>query len=95
MLALFLNVTHSMCALSVVLLLLAIAFWRHFDTKRPHRSVWQALILLLYHTIRFFWAIVRGIDMGYLEFRRVMRETPIETGNERELGKLLCREEAA
>ena len=39
--------------------------------------------------MQFVWALVRGIDVGYLEYRRVLQQTRIEVENERWLGKLI------
>ena len=43
----------------------------------------------MYGFMQFIWALVRGIDVGYLEYRRVLQQTRIEVENERWLGKLI------
>lgn len=43
----------------------------------------------MYAFMQFIWALVRGIDVGYLEYRRVLQQTRIEVENERWLGKLI------
>jgi len=43
--------------------------------------------------MRVVWAVLRGIDLGYLEYRRVLKETTIEIQNERCLGKLIRKRE--
>ena len=62
---------------------------------KDRRSFGQWLILAFYKAVRFFWAIARAADVGYLEYRRVVAETPLDTENERFLGKLMrvAREE--
>jgi hypothetical protein len=57
--------------------------------KKERRSLGQWVILLLYKAVRRFWAIVRAIDVGYLEYRRAIKEAPFEIENERCLGKLV------
>jgi hypothetical protein len=58
-------------------------------TAKERRSSGQWIILQLYRVIRFFWAIVRAVDLGYLEYRRVQQEATLEIENERFLGKLI------
>jgi hypothetical protein len=58
-------------------------------TAKERRSSGQWIILQLYRLIRFFWAIVRAVDVGYLEYRRVQQEATLEIENERFLGKLI------
>ena len=57
--------------------------------KKSRRSFGQWVILTLYKVIRFFWAIVRAVDVAYLEYRRALQETPLEIVNERSLGKIV------
>ena len=57
--------------------------------KKSRRSFGQWVILTLYKVIRFFWAIVRAVDVAYLEYRRALQETPLEIENERCLGKIV------
>jgi hypothetical protein len=59
------------------------------QAKKERRSWGQWVILLLYKAVRRFWAIVRAIDVGYLEYRRAIKEAPFEIENERCLGKLV------
>ena len=63
--------------------------WRTALSTTERRSWGQLLILFLYKLMRRGWAIVRAIDCGYLEYRRVLQNTPIEIENERWLGKLV------
>ncbi len=58
-------------------------------TVKERRSSGQWIILQLYKVMRFFWAIVRAVDVGYLEYRRVQQEAALEIENERFLGKLV------
>jgi hypothetical protein len=57
--------------------------------RRERRSLGQWMILLLYKAVGRFWALVRAIDMGYLEYRRAIKEAPFQIENERCLGKLV------
>lgn len=59
------------------------------QAKKERRSWGQWVILLLYKAVRRCWAIVRAIDVGYLEYRRAIKEAPFEIENERCLGKLV------
>ena len=71
---------------------------RNMQSSRERRSWGQLLIFALYRGILVIWAILRGIDVGYLEYRRVLKETSNEIQNERFLGKLIKkthREKAA
>lgn len=71
---------------------------RNLQISKERRSWGQLLIFGLYKGMRFVWAILRGIDVGYLEYRRVLQETSIEIQNERCLGKLIkgrAREKSA
>ncbi|MGI8961951.1 MAG: hypothetical protein ACR2IV_19770 [Bryobacteraceae bacterium] len=57
--------------------------------RKERRSSGQWVILLLYKAVRRAWALVRAIDVGYLEYRRAIKEAPFEIENERCLGKLV------
>ncbi len=59
------------------------------QTRRERRSWSQWMILRLYMTAWRFWVMVRAVDVGYLEYRRAIGETPFEIENERFLGKLI------
>lgn len=61
--------------------------FRHIHVTRERRSFGQFLILGFYKWMRCLWAIVRAIDVGYLEYRRVLEETPLQMENEKQLGK--------
>lgn len=65
---------------------------RNVQVSKERRSWGQLLIFTLYRGMRVIWAILRGIDVGYLEYRRVLKETSIEIQNERCLGKLVKRQ---
>jgi len=69
--------------------------WRAALSTKERRSSGQLLIFSLYRLMRFGWAIVRGIDVGYLEYRRVLQNTVIEIENERCLGKLVRSRDAS
>ncbi|MBV9500260.1 MAG: hypothetical protein JO138_12885 [Acidobacteriaceae bacterium] len=58
-------------------------------TVKERRSSGQWIILQLYKAMRFFWALVRAVDVGYLEYRRIQQEAELEIENERCLGKLV------
>ena len=47
------------------------------------------MILTFYKVVRFGWAVLRGVDVGYLEYRRTVQETPLAMENERFLGKIV------
>lgn len=64
---------------------------RNVQMSKERRSWGQLLIFTLYRGLRVVWAILRGIDVGFLEYRRVLQETSIEIQNERSLGKLIKR----
>ena len=68
---------------------------RNMQSRRERRSSGQLMIFTLYRGMRLVWAILRGIDLGYLEYRRVLKETSIEIQNERCLGKLIKKRQAA
>jgi hypothetical protein len=67
---------------------------RNVQGSKERRSWGQLLIFTLYRGMRVIWAILRGIDLGYLEYRRVLKETAIEIQNERCLGKLIKKRDA-
>lgn len=62
---------------------------RNAHGTKERRSPGQWFIFRLYRFMQFVWALVRGIDVGYLEYRRVLQQTRIEVENERWLGKLI------
>lgn len=62
---------------------------RNVRTGKDRRSFGQWFILLLYRFLHFLYAIIRAMDVAYLEYRRELRHMPIEIENERELGKLI------
>ncbi len=62
---------------------------RNAQLSKERRSPGQWFIFRMYRFMQFIWALVRGIDMGYLEYRRVLQQTRIEVENERWLGKLI------
>lgn len=62
---------------------------RNVRPSKERRSMGQAFIHLLYRIVRFFWSAVRAVDIGYLEYRRVVTTMPLEIENERQLGKLV------
>ncbi|MBV9406980.1 MAG: hypothetical protein JO211_16650 [Acidobacteriaceae bacterium] len=63
--------------------------WRTALSPKERRSWGQWCIFVLYRTVRRCWALVRAIDVGYLEYRRFLQNTPIEIENERWMGKLI------
>ena len=56
---------------------------------KERRSLGQWIILQLYKVVRFGWAVLRAVDVGYLEYRRTVQETPLLMENERFLGKIV------
>ncbi len=67
---------------------------RNVQMSKERRSWGQLLIFTLYRGLRVVWAILRGIDVGFLEYRRVLQQTAIDIQNERSLGKLIKRRAA-
>lgn len=63
--------------------------FRHMHVTKERRSFGQFVILAVYKWMRWIWAIVRAIDMAYLEYRRVLEDTPLQMENEKYLGKLV------
>jgi hypothetical protein len=63
--------------------------FRHMHVSKDRRSFGQFLILGFYKWMRYLWAIVRAIDIGYLEYRRVLEDTPLQIENEKYFGKLV------
>ena|SRR5579875_2734782 len=61
---------------------------RNAYTSKERRSPGQWIIFQLYKVMRIVWALIRGVDVGYLEYRRVLEQSTIEVENERQLGKL-------
>ena len=59
------------------------------EPTRERRSWFQWLIVGFYRAAWRFWVIVRAFDVGYLEYRRAIADTPFEIENERFLGKLI------
>jgi hypothetical protein len=75
---------------------LAIAFLIGFfillcnlKSMKERRSLGQWIILQLYKAVRFTWAVVRAADVGYLEYRRIIKGMPLEIENERSIGKVV------
>jgi hypothetical protein len=66
---------------------------RHAYGTKERRSPGQWVIFQMYRVIRIGWALIRGIDVGYLEYRRVLEQAAIQVENERQLGKLAKRGE--
>ncbi len=62
---------------------------RNAQPTQERRSPGQWFIYRLYRFMQFIWALVRGIDVGYLEYKRVLQQSRIEVENERWLGKLV------
>lgn len=77
--------------LTVALAAGLIILWRNSQLATERRSPGQWFIFRLYRFMQFIWAMVRGIDVGYLEYRRVLQQSKIEVENERWLGKLIKR----
>ncbi len=75
--------------LSLTFVIAGVFLWRHRRPKADRHSCGQRAILLFYRVIRFLWAIVRGVDVGYLEFRKVLASTVIDMENEKVLGRLV------
>ena len=75
--------------LAIALAAVGTILFRHMHVTKERRSVGQLLILGIYKCMRYLWAIVRAIDVAYLEYRRVLEDTPLQIENERHLGKLI------
>jgi hypothetical protein len=75
--------------LGIALVAAAAILLRNAQVAKERRSSGQWLIFGLYKVMRFVWALLRGVDVGYLEYRRVLQEAAIEVENERCLGKLI------
>ncbi|HEY7307610.1 MAG TPA: hypothetical protein VH601_26030 [Bryobacteraceae bacterium] len=75
--------------LAVALAAAATILLRHMHVTKERRSFGQFLILGFYKWMRYLWAIVRAVDVAYLEYRRVLEDTPLQIENERHLGKLV------
>lgn len=75
--------------LAIALAAVGTILFRNIHTTRERRSFGQYLILSFYKWMRYWWAVVRAIDIGYLEYRRVLEDTPLQMENERHLGKLV------
>jgi hypothetical protein len=61
----------------------------NMKSMKERRSLGQWIILQLYKVVRFGWAVLRAVDVGYLEYRRTVQETPLLMENERFLGKII------
>lgn len=75
--------------LTVALLAGLFILIRNARDVEERRSPGQWFIYRLYRLMQFVWALVRGMDVGYLEYRRVLQQARIEVENERWLGKLI------
>jgi len=75
--------------LGVALAAVLTVLLRHLHVTKERRSFGQLIILGFYKWMRYLWAIVRAIDVGYLEYRRVLEDTPLQIENEKHLGKLV------
>jgi hypothetical protein len=62
---------------------------RHMNVSNDRRSFGQWTILSLYRMVHFFWAVARAVDLGYLEYRRIIQESRIEIENEKFFGKIV------
>jgi hypothetical protein len=61
----------------------------NMKSMKERRSLGQWIILQLYKVVRFGWAVLRALDVGYMEYRRTIQETPLLIENERFLGKII------
>lgn len=75
--------------LAIALAAVGTILFRNMHVTKERRSFGQFLILGFYRWMRYLWAIVRAIDVAYLEYRRVLEDTPLQMENERHLGKLI------
>ena len=53
--------------------------------ERVRRTVPQAIIASCYYLTKLLFALSYGLDMGYLHYRKLMRDMRIVIENEREL----------
>ncbi len=81
--------------LTVALVAGLLILLRNVQMTGERRSPGQWFIFRMYRFMQFVWALVRGIDVGYLEYRRVLQQSRIEVENERWLGKLIKGRQAA
>jgi hypothetical protein len=75
--------------LAIALAAVGTILFRNMQVTKERRSFGQFLILGFYKWMRYLWAIVRAIDVAYLEYRRVLEDTPLQMENEKHLGKLV------
>ncbi len=75
--------------LAIALAAVGTILFRNMHVTKERRSFGQFLILSFYKCMRCVWAIVRAIDVAYLEYRRVLEDTPLQIENERYLGKMV------
>lgn len=75
--------------LAIALAAVGTILFRHMHVTKERRSFGQFLILGVYKWMRYVWAVVRAIDVAYLEYRRVLEDTPLQIENEKHLGKLV------
>lgn len=54
--------------------------------KKERRSISQRMIVLLYKTARWVWAVARAVDTGYLEYCRAVADASFEIENEKVFG---------
>jgi hypothetical protein len=75
-------------AIILPIVIVCLVVLRHHDKRKQHRSTMQVLIRFVYFVLRLMYAFARGFDVGYLEYRRVLREEPAPViENELHLGK--------
>ena len=74
--------------LTVALVAALLILLRNVQMSTERRSPGQWLIFRLYRIMQFVWALVRGIDVGYLEYRRVLQQARIEVFIRVEVGGL-------
>ena len=74
--------------LTIALFAGSLILLRNMQMNGERRSAGQWVIFRMYQFMQFFWAVVRGLDVGFLEYRRVLQQAKIEVENERWLGKL-------
>jgi hypothetical protein len=78
----------AMPFMAIMLLTMIVAFRRH-DQKCRHRSFIQWSIYLMRRLSLFLWAVVSGLDAGYLNYRQVLASYKEPLENEEALGLLL------
>lgn len=55
------------------------------EKSKPRRTIAQGIIAGMYYCTKLLFSLSHGLDMGYLHYRKLMRDMKIVIENEREL----------